>query len=138
MFAVTLPPFSETALLLDLDGTLLDLAPTPDAVVVPEGLTAVLRTLRVQLEGALAVVTGRLIETVDALLGDAVPVVAGEHGGAIRAFPGAAIERPDLPSPPTALTSAPFWIRKRADSRSSSRAANMRGVIQPLANSSMV
>ena len=35
-----------TALLLDLDGTLLDLAPTPDAVVVPPGLPDVLRALR--------------------------------------------------------------------------------------------
>jgi trehalose 6-phosphate phosphatase len=104
MFAVTLPPFRATALLLDLDGTLLDLAPTPDAVVVPESLTDTLRTLRRLLEDAVAVVTGRLIETVDALLGDAVPVVAGEHGGAIRPFPGAAIERPDLPPPP------PAWI----------------------------
>jgi trehalose 6-phosphate phosphatase len=95
-----LPPFGRAALLLDLDGTLLDMAATPDAVVVPPGLTGVLRTLRRQLGGALAVVTGRGIETVDSLLGDAPHAVAGEHGGAIRPAWDAPVERPDLKSPP--------------------------------------
>lgn len=96
----TLPPFHRAALLLDMDGTLIDLAPTPDAVVVPPGLPAALRTLRDGLGGALAIVTGRPIETVDRLFGDALGAVAGEHGGAIRHAPEEPIERPDLPSPP--------------------------------------
>jgi trehalose 6-phosphate phosphatase len=100
MFTVNLPPFRRAALLLDLDGTLLDLAPTPDSVVVPDGLTNTLRTLGARLAGAIAVITGRLIETVDALLGDAVTAVAGEHGGAIRIAPGAAIEWPEAPPLP--------------------------------------
>ena len=95
------PPFAATALLLDLDGTLLDLAPRPDAVVVPPGLTDTLRTLRERLAGAAAVITGRPVEFVDSLLGDAVYAVAGEHGGAVRPAPGAAIERTALPTPPT-------------------------------------
>ena len=33
-----LPALNRCALLFDIDGTLLDLAPTPDAVVVPKGL----------------------------------------------------------------------------------------------------
>jgi trehalose 6-phosphate phosphatase len=93
-------------LLLDLDGTLLDIAPRPDAVVVPAGLPEVLRTLRRLLDDALAVITGRPIETVDALLGDAVFAVAGEHGGAIRHGPGQPMERPPLPSPPLAWLAA--------------------------------
>jgi len=97
-----LPPFNRTALLLDLDGTLIDIAPTPDTVVVPPGLTAVLARLRDRLQDALAVVTGRPIETIDTLLGDAPYAVAGEHGGARRHAPRLPIERPDLPSPPTA------------------------------------
>jgi trehalose 6-phosphate phosphatase len=97
---LTLPPFGRTALLLDLDGTLLDIAPTPDSVVVPPGLVADLRTLRTRLGGALAVVTGRPIAQVDALLDDAPYAVAGEHGGAIRHAPGQAERRAALPEPP--------------------------------------
>jgi trehalose 6-phosphate phosphatase len=95
-----LPRFERTALLLDLDGTLLDIAPAPDLVVVPPELIDSLRTLRNRLDGALAVITGRPVETVDALLGDAVYAVAGEHGGAIRHAPGETLERPALPAPP--------------------------------------
>jgi trehalose 6-phosphate phosphatase len=97
-----LPPFQRAALLLDMDGTLIDLASTPDAVVVPAGLTATLTTLRKALDGALAIVTGRPIETVDRLLGDAPGAVAGEHGGAVRFNAGEPVQRPDLPSPPQA------------------------------------
>ena len=95
-----LPPFHRAALLLDMDGTLIDLAATPDAVVVPPGLTATLAHLRDSLGGALAIVSGRPVDTVDRLLGDAPGAVAGEHGGAIRHRTGEAIERPDLPSAP--------------------------------------
>ena len=104
--APTLPPIARTALLLDLDGTLLDLAPTPDAVVVPAGLPGMLRALRTLLGDALAIVTGRPVETIDALLGDAPFAVAGEHGGAIRAAPGETLVWPDLPPPPGAWLAA--------------------------------
>lgn len=95
-----LPPFRQTALLLDMDGTLIDIAQTPDSVVVEHALPGTLAALRDRLDGALAIVTGRPIETVDRLLGDAPGAVAGEHGGALRFTSGAAIERPDLPTPP--------------------------------------
>src|SRR5271169_2429806 len=100
MTSASLPPLQRAALLLDLDGTLLDLAPTPDSVVVPPGLPDVLRTLRRLLDDALAIVTGRPVETVDHLLGDAVFAVAGEHGGAVRRAPTEMLERPPLPLPP--------------------------------------
>ncbi len=102
--ADTLPPFARTALLLDLDGTLLDFAATPDGVVVPPGLAQTLERLRTELGGALAIVTGRPVEQVDALLPGIVPAVAGEHGGALRPAPGAPLQRPDLPSVP------PSWL----------------------------
>jgi trehalose 6-phosphate phosphatase len=101
-----LPPFGRAALMLDMDGTLIDLAPTPDAVVVPDGLARVVASLRGSLGGALAIVTGRPIETVDRLFGDAPGAVAGEHGGAIRFADDAAVHRPDLPTPPAAWLAA--------------------------------
>ena len=97
---VTLPPFVQSALLLDLDGTLLDIAPAPNLVVVPPELPSTLGSLRSQLGGALAVITGRPVEQIDLLLGDAPYAVAGEHGGAIRYAPNGDIERPELPTPP--------------------------------------
>lgn len=99
-----LPPFDRAALLLDMDGTLIDMAPTPDSVVVPPDLPATIAALRDALGGALAIVTGRPIETVDRLFGFAPGAVAGEHGGAIRFAPDAPVERPDLPAPP------PEWL----------------------------
>ncbi len=101
-----LPP--DATLLLDLDGTLLDIAATPEAVVVPPGLPALLRRLRARLGDAVAVVTGRPVAQIDALLGDAPYAVAGEHGGAIRAAPGEPLRRADLPELP------PDWLAAAA------------------------
>jgi trehalose 6-phosphate phosphatase len=101
-----LPPIARTALLLDFDGTLVDIAPTPDSVVVPPDLIASLRALRRRLDGALAVVTGRPVEQVEALLRDAVPTIAGEHGGAIRHAAGEALQRTEVPRPPDAWFAA--------------------------------
>jgi len=97
---IILPPPERAALLLDMDGTLLDIAPTPDAVVVPPSLLESLTRLREQLDGALAVISGRPVEQVDALLHAIPTAVSGEHGGAVRHARGAPIERPDLPSAP--------------------------------------
>ncbi len=100
----SLPPCARAALMLDLDGTLLDFAPTPDAVVVPPGLPDALLRLRGRLGGALAIVSGRPVEQVDALLPGIATAVAGEHGAALRLVPDGPILRPDLPEPP------PAWL----------------------------
>lgn len=100
----SLPPFARTALLLDLDGTLIDIAPRPELVVVPPGLPPTLRALREALGGALAVISGRPVEQVDSLLERTPYAVAGEHGGAVRHAPDAPLERPTLPTPP------PEWL----------------------------
>ncbi len=100
-----LPPLTRAALLLDLDGTLLDIAPTPGQVVVPPGLVPALARLRRLCGDALAVVTGRPIAQVDALLGEAPFAVAGEHGTAIRHAPDVPAELIELPSMPGAWRS---------------------------------
>ena len=103
-----LPPLNRAALLLDLDGTLLDIAPRPDAVVLPPGLPDTLHRLRDRLDGALAVVTGRTADVVDRLFGEGSFALAAEHGGTVRYVPGETLERADthLPTPPAAWIEA--------------------------------
>lgn len=84
---------SRTCLFLDLDGTLIDIAPRPDAVVVPDDLIALLDELRQRLNGAVAVVSGRPLADLARLLPDCpVPLVA-EHGAVFRLPP----EFPPMP-----------------------------------------
>jgi trehalose 6-phosphate phosphatase len=71
------------ALFLDIDGTLIDLAPTPDAVIVPPGLPATLRQLGARLSGALAILSGRKLSDIDHLLEPGL-ACAAEHGMMIR------------------------------------------------------
>lgn len=78
-----LAPPPGCALFLDIDGTLLDLAPTPGSVTVPDELPALLRRLRQQREGALALITGRTLADVDRLFG-ASYAAAAEHGALLR------------------------------------------------------
>jgi trehalose 6-phosphate phosphatase len=72
------------ALYLDVDGTILDLALTPDRVEVPEWLVPTLQRLADQLDGAVALVSGRTVRAIDALFNPLrLPAVA-VHGGQIR------------------------------------------------------
>jgi trehalose 6-phosphate phosphatase len=91
---------ARAALLLDIDGTLIDIAPRPELVVVPPDLLPALRRLRTRCADALAVVTGRTVEQAEALFGEVPYAIAGEHGAAIRHAPGGVVERvpqPELP-----------------------------------------
>jgi len=81
------------ALYLDCDGTLLDIAPTPNEVRVPPGLVSLLERISTGLNGALAIVTGRQLAEIDTLLAPARFVGAGVHGGELRNFAGGAIAR---------------------------------------------
>ncbi len=96
-----IPSLDHAALLLDFDGTLVDIAATPGAVVIEPGLVDVLAVLRRRLGDALAIVTGRPLGQLDALLPGSPYAVAGEHGGALRRHPGARIEHPSMPALPT-------------------------------------
>lgn len=84
----------DRALFLDLDGTLLDLAPTPDAVAVPPDLRRDLKGLHAALGGALALVSGRGIADVDRILAPLRLPVAGQHGAEMRATGDAEITHP--------------------------------------------
>jgi|SRR6185437_10175384 trehalose 6-phosphate phosphatase len=78
------PHLSETAILLDIDGTLLDLMPTPREVWVPPGLAKTLNGLMEQTSGALALVSGRSLNDIDLIFApDQFPAVGG-HGAEMR------------------------------------------------------
>lgn len=68
------------ALFLDIDGTLLTHAETPDAVYVDDALRDLLERLQAQADGAVALISGRSIDDVDALFAPLVLPVAGQHG----------------------------------------------------------
>ena len=105
-----LPPDSNTlAILLDVDGTLLDLAPTPREVFVPHALRDTLGRLWERTGGAVAFVSGRPVSDLDlhlraaAIAGDRRPRRRDAHGrrgaaGAPRLAPlDRRIETQDLP-----------------------------------------
>ena len=73
-------PRAPWCLFLDIDGTLLEIAPTPDAVCVDVSLLDLLRRLERACDGAIALVTGRPISAVDELFHPLHLPVAGVHG----------------------------------------------------------
>ncbi|MDJ0387925.1 trehalose-phosphatase [Roseomonas sp. E05] len=103
-------PGSQAALFLDLDGTLIEIAPRPDAVVVPPHLPGLLARLSTGLGGAVAIVTGRGLEVARGLTQSPPIAFAAEHGTIIQGA-GAAAGVPPMPSPP----SPPQAWRKAAE-----------------------
>lgn len=69
-----------TAVFLDFDGTLVDLAPTPDGVRLEGGVVEALALLAERHGGALALISGRPVAQIDAMLAPLSLPVAGVHG----------------------------------------------------------
>lgn len=91
-----LPLDPRDSLFLDFDGTLVELADRPDGVVVDEALTALLGALPGWMGDRVAIVTGRSIAQIDALLNAPDLTVAGSHGAERRVAtaPSSAPSRP--------------------------------------------
>lgn len=89
---------ADNALLLDVDGTLLDFADTPQQVCVPAQLLHDLAVLQQRLDGALALVSGRPLEQIDRLFSPLCLPAAGQHGHQLRH----AGRRLTQPAPPRA------------------------------------
>lgn len=78
------PHLSETAVLLDIDGTLLDLMPTPREVWVPPGLAKTLSSLYRRTGGAMALVSGRSLNDIDLIFAPGQFPAVGGHGAELR------------------------------------------------------
>ncbi len=92
------PHLDEIAILLDIDGTLLDLMPTPREVWVPPGLSDTLNRLTERTSGALALVSGRSLNDIDLIFAPEVFSAVGGHGAELRLSVGEDAE--DVPAPP--------------------------------------
>ncbi|HEU6455657.1 MAG TPA: trehalose-phosphatase [Roseateles sp.] len=78
------PASSEWAYFLDLDGTLVEIADTPGEVHVPIELKTIISLAHRCCNGALAIISGRAIRSLDLLLGLPQLPAAGQHGLEIR------------------------------------------------------
>jgi len=96
--------FENDALFLDVDGTLLDLASTPEGVTVPPSLPKNLDILLHKMGGALAIITGRGLPVIDRLFKPLLLPVAGVYGAELRLSAKGTIEH--LEQIPEALTQA--------------------------------
>lgn len=77
------PGLLDTAtLFLDLDGALLDITDRPDETIADAETRALLAALAESLNGRLAIVSGRSLAQIDAILGDIATqlAVSGSHG----------------------------------------------------------
>src|ERR1700733_9294579 len=80
------------AILLDIDGTILDIAPTPREVWVPPKLRHTLTRLRDSTRGALALVSGRPLADIDLIFAPLQLAAVGGHGAELRPLPNAAAQ----------------------------------------------
>ena len=87
-------PAPGNALFLDVDGTLIEIADRPEAVVVRDGTVELLERWKVRLHGALALVSGRPLRQLDELFAPLQTAAAGLHGGEIRNASGSLLETP--------------------------------------------
>ena len=85
----------DASLFLDFDGTLVDIGATPDAVVVTVELRRLLEKLQEQLDGRVAIITGRAAARVEQLFRPVRILVGGSHGLEMPGEEGSQPGRPD-------------------------------------------
>jgi trehalose 6-phosphate phosphatase len=83
------------ALFLDVDGTLLEIAATPDRVRVPASLRNTLQLSFAREQGALALLSGRSLEELDELFAPNQFPASGKHGLEVR-LPSGVVMRPAI------------------------------------------
>ncbi len=87
------PDLREWAILLDVDGTILELAPTPLDILVPQSLLHTLRRLIERTAGATALVSGRTLDDLDHVFAPLQLAAIGGHGAELRPSAGAPVRR---------------------------------------------
>ncbi|MGH6968307.1 MAG: trehalose-phosphatase, partial [Stellaceae bacterium] len=88
------PPLSRgDALFLDFDGTLVEIAATPDRIEIVADLPSLLQRVAARLDGALAVISGRPLAELARFLTGYTGAAAGIHGLEHRSAAGA-VQRP--------------------------------------------
>lgn len=95
------------ALFLDVDGTLLEIAATPDRVRVPASLRNTLQLSFEREGGALALLSGRSLDDLDNLFAPCKFPASGKHGLEVRLASGKVI-RPQID--PSLLDRARYWL----------------------------
>ncbi|ABD54979.1 trehalose-phosphatase [Jannaschia sp. CCS1] len=101
-----LPAPARASLFLDFDGTLVDIAPTPDGITVPDDLADLLAMLDTALGGRLALVSGRAIASLEQHLPTFQGIIVGGHGAEMRGRDGR-IER--LAGADSGIADLHFW-----------------------------
>lgn len=79
------------AVLLDVDGTILDIAPTPKQVTAPQSLLRTLSAINDRVDGALALVSGRPVAELDLIFAPLQLAAIGGHGAEIRLLAGGGV-----------------------------------------------
>jgi len=87
-----IPSLQECAILLDVDGTILDLAATPREVWVPPSLRHDMMRLSERTGGAVALVSGRSLSDLDLLFSPLQLPAVGGHGAEFRLQAGGQLE----------------------------------------------
>ncbi|WP_294016110.1 trehalose-phosphatase [Sphingomonas sp.] len=100
--ALLAPPPAHLAdgasLFLDFDGTLVEIAPRPDAVAADARLRTLISNLSKRFDSRVAIVSGRGAAEIDALFGGLDCPIAGSHGAELRG-----VAHAEMPARPAAL-----------------------------------
>jgi trehalose 6-phosphate phosphatase len=104
------PDLRAHAFLFDVDGTLVDIAPTPAEVRVPPSLRRALARLIERTDGAVALVSGRALADLDRLFEPLRLTAVGGHGAEFRLLNGSQARMRDAPALAAGLKRALFAI----------------------------